>query len=96
MPKIHTLKPEIASCKQNKQDIADFFSRLAGLWNELHGYIKIPVCTCGAVAKITKFLEEKKVHQFLMGIDDEPYSIVRSQIPAMDSLPLIDKIYNMV
>ena len=31
IPKIHKLKAEITSCKQNKQDIVDFFSRLVGL-----------------------------------------------------------------
>jgi len=30
LPKIHKLKAEIVSCKPNKQDIADFFSRLVG------------------------------------------------------------------
>jgi len=90
------LKAEIVSCKQNKQDIVDFFSRLVGLWNELDGYIKIPACTCGSAAKITKLFEDEKVHQFLMGLDDEPYSVVRTQILAMDPLPPIDKIYNMV
>ena len=96
IPKIHMLKAEIASCKQNKQDIVDFFSKLVGLWNELDGYIKILARTCGAAAKITKLLEEDKVHQFLMGLDDEPYSVMRSQILAMDPLPSLDKIYNMV
>jgi len=94
--KIHKLKAEIASRKQNKQDIIDFFSRLVGLWNELDGYIKIPACTCGLAAKITKLLEDEKVHQFLMGLDDEPYLVVRSQNLAMDPLSSIDKIYNMV
>jgi len=56
----------------------DFFSKLIGLWNELDGYIKIPACTCGAAAKIAKFLKEDEVHQFLIGLDDESYSIVRS------------------
>jgi len=66
------------------------------LWDELDGYIKIPACTHGAVAKITKLLEEEKVHQFLIDLDDEPYLVLRSQILAMDTLPSIDKIYNMV
>ena len=28
-------------------------------------------CMCGAAEKIAKFVEEDKVHQFLMGLDDE-------------------------
>jgi len=29
--KIHKLKTKIASCKHNKQDVLDFFSKLMGL-----------------------------------------------------------------
>jgi len=42
-----------------------------GLWNELDNYMKTPACNCGAAAKIAKFREEDKVHQFLMGLDDD-------------------------
>ena len=31
IPKIHKLKTEIASCKQNNQEVVEFFSRLMGL-----------------------------------------------------------------
>jgi len=37
-----------------------------------------------------------KVHQFLMGLDDDAYSTVRSQILALDTLPTLDKVFNMV
>jgi len=43
-----------------------------------------------------KYMQEEKVHQFLMGLDDDSYSIVHSQILVMDPLPSIDKIFNMV
>jgi len=41
-------------------------------------------------------MEEEKIHQFLMGLDDDRYSTIRSQILAMDPLPSIEKIFNMV
>ena len=71
IPKIHTLKAEIASCKQNKQEVVEFFSRLMGLWNELDNYVKIPSCTCGSAKQIVQIMENDKAHQFLMGLDDE-------------------------
>ena len=71
IPKIHTLKAEIASCKQNKQEVVEFFSRLMGLWNELDNYVKIPSCTCGSVKQNVQIMENDKAHQFLMGLDDE-------------------------
>ena len=96
IPEIHKLKAEIASCKQNNQEVVEFFSRLIGLWNELDNYIQIPPCKCSSAEKIVKTMEEDTIHQFLMGLDDERYSIVQSHILAMDPLPSIEKIFNMV
>jgi len=48
------------------------------------------------MTKMAKYVEEEKAHQFLMGLDDDSYSTIRTQILALDPLPLIDKIYNMV
>jgi len=70
IPKIHKLKAEITSCKQNKQDVVDFFSRLMGLWSELDNSIKISPYKCETAAKMAKYIEEEKVHQFLVGVDD--------------------------
>ena len=95
IPRVHKLQTEIASCKQNK-DVVDFFARLIGLGSELDNSIKIPPCKCEIPAKMVKYMEEEKVHQFLMGLDNENYSTVRSQILVLDPLPSIDKIFNMV
>ena len=67
-----------------------------GLWNKLDNYVKIPTCKCGSAETIVKPMEEDKIHQFLMGLDDAPFSTVRSQILAMERLPSIEKIFNMV
>ena len=39
--------------------------------------------------------EEDKAHQFLMGLNDELYATLRSQILALDPLPTLDKIFSM-
>ena len=78
IPRIYRLKTEIASCKQNRQDVVDFFSKLMGLWNELDNYVQISTYTCGAAAKIAKFMEEDNVHQFLMGLDGDSFLTIRS------------------
>jgi len=96
VPKIHQLKAQIASCKQNKQEVVEFFNRLVGLWNELGNYVKIPDCKCGAAAKIARFMEDDKAHQFFVGLDDDSFSTIQSQILALDSLPPLDKIFNVV
>jgi len=45
---------------------------------------------------MTKMMEDNKIHQFLMGPDDEVYSTIQSQILALDPLPSLDKIFNMI
>jgi len=41
-------------------------------------------------------IEEEKAHQFLMKLNDDLYSNIREQILALDPLPSLDKMFNMV
>ena len=84
-PKLHQLKANLANCKQGGMSVSDFYSKLVHLWTEFNNLVKVPVCTCkgcdyGAAKKIMAMHEEDKTHQFLMGLDDEVYSSIRSQI----------------
>ena len=42
--------------------------------------MKMPPCTCGLARKIVKLIEEDQAHQFLMGLDDNPFLTIMSQI----------------
>ena len=99
-PKIHQLKTDIANCKQGDMEIGEFYSKLVNLWNELNNMVKIPVCTCTGCkcdvsSKIMTMYEQDKVHQFLMGLRDDSYSTIRSQILALDPLLSLDRIFNI-
>ena len=96
VPRIHHLKAEIASCKQGNQELVEFFSKLMSLWNELGNYDKIPTCTWDAAEEMSKMLEQDKVHQFLMGLNEDVYGNIRSQILALDPLPSLNRIFSMV
>lgn len=105
VPHIHQLKSEIASCKQDNMEVVEFYSNLMGLWSELANNIKIPnstckrtcgKCDCDTHGAIIKMMEEDKAHQFLMGLDDDLYSNIRGQILALDPVPPLDRIFNMV
>ena len=76
--------------------MVEFFNKLTNLWNEPENYVKIPMCTCEATEKITKMMEEDKVHQFLMGLDDESYFKICIQILALALLHSLDRIFTMV
>ena len=41
-------------------------------------------------------IEKEQPHQFLMGLDDETYANVQCQVLALDALPSLDKIFNMI
>jgi len=41
-------------------------------------------------------VEQQKANQFLMGLNDEKYDVLRGQILAMEPLSSLDKIFNIV
>jgi len=45
--------------------------------------------------KIMGTYEEDRTHQFLMGLNDDLYSTLQSQILTLDPWPPLDKIFNM-
>jgi len=99
-PKIHQLKADIVNCKQGTLDVGDFYSKLANIWNELINLVKVSTCSCsgcmcGASSKILAMCEEDKTHQFLLGLNDNSYSTLGSQMLVLDPLLSLDKIFNM-
>ncbi|XP_021769501.1 uncharacterized protein LOC110733723 [Chenopodium quinoa] len=99
--RICQLKMSLGDCKQGKTDsVAAYFGRIAKIWDELHTYITVPSCSCGActcniVAQVEKLRQEDFLHQFLIGLDD-PYGLIRGQLLARDPLPSVDKAYQQV
>jgi len=100
-PKIHQLKANIANCKQGGLSIVEFYSKITDLWIELGNYVKVPHCKCsgckcGDANEIMQMYEEGKADQFFMGLNDDTYSQIRSQILTLNPLPSLNRIFNMV
>ncbi|KAL0448094.1 UNVERIFIED_CONTAM: Retrovirus-related Pol polyprotein from transposon TNT 1-94 [Sesamum latifolium] len=53
-------------------------------------------CHCGWVRSLGKEREDEQVHQFLMGLDDDTYGTVRSNILIQDLLPHLGRVYALV
>ena len=51
---------------------------------------------CNLTAELEKKREEERVHQFLMGLDEEGFGIVRSNILSTGPLPNLNRVYAMV
>ncbi|XP_075083056.1 uncharacterized protein LOC107761742 isoform X1 [Nicotiana tabacum] len=86
------LQREISLTSQVHLDIATYFTKLGGLWDELStAYVGL-VCSCGA---LPKFIEEQKIYQFLSGLN-ESYCTCKSNILRMPSIPSLSKAYSML
>ncbi|RVW23421.1 Retrovirus-related Pol polyprotein from transposon RE2 [Vitis vinifera] len=53
-------------------------------------------CKCNLTIVLEKKCEEERVHQFLMGLDEEGYGIVRSNILSTEPLSNLKRAYAMV
>lgn len=94
--RIHQIKAQLASCKQEGQSVLDYFGKLSTLWEELQSYQPIHVCSCGAATAIAKEREQEKIHQFVMGLDDARFGAICTTIIGTDPLPLLGEIYNKI
>ncbi|VFQ93390.1 unnamed protein product [Cuscuta campestris] len=100
-PGIHQLKKELANTKQNGQEIVKHYGKLKTIWDELYDMLKVPTCKCGGckcglTALLEKQRDEEKVHQFLMGLDNEGYGSLRSNILSTEPLPSINWVYSVI
>lgn len=84
--RVHHLKEQLSSCKQDGQSVMEYYGRLAKMWEELDMYKPIPACSCSAAIEYEKEREEEKVHQFVMGLDEARFGVVCQGIIASDSL----------
>jgi len=105
-PKIYQLKASIAECRQGGLSVVEFNSKLRVLWSELDNHVKIPTCACkgctckgcecNIASRIMMMFEAEKLYQFLLRLNDDLYSHIRGQILAIEPLPSLEKIFNIV
>jgi hypothetical protein len=97
-PRILQLRSELARLDQHGQSVASYYGHLKKIWDELSTYLTKRACTCGKcdckwTANLSKEREDERVHQFLMGLDDDMYGTLRSNIIAQDPLPSLNRVY---
>ncbi|KAJ9178620.1 hypothetical protein P3X46_010489 [Hevea brasiliensis] len=59
---------EIVNTQQKDLTVAQYYSRLKGLWDEHGSYSQIISCNCGAAKTLASEREKEKVHQFSDGM----------------------------
>ncbi|XP_074296874.1 uncharacterized protein LOC141627531 [Silene latifolia] len=95
-PRVHQLKSDLYECKQGRESVVEYYTRLKTIWDELANYSKVPKCTCGAGAMIIKEREEAKVHEFLMGLDTALYGGLRTNLLMEDPITSLTRAYALV
>ncbi|XP_075091857.1 uncharacterized protein LOC142172007 [Nicotiana tabacum] len=72
--KLYHLQKKISDLMQGSSDIAGYFTKLKLLWDELDAlYTTVTcscACTCGGKVKLVKSLQDERLIQFLMGLND--------------------------
>ncbi|XP_049399663.1 uncharacterized protein LOC125863667 [Solanum stenotomum] len=97
--KLYHLQKEINGLTQRSTDIVGYFTRIKRLWDELdslNSHINcLCACTCEGKQKIAKSLEDQRLIQFLMGLNDV-YSQARGNNLMLNPLPGINHAYSLL
>ncbi|XP_075074635.1 uncharacterized protein LOC142162211 [Nicotiana tabacum] len=74
--KVFEIKRELASTYQGTLDIVSYFNKLKKLWDKLGVMCTSHAnsCVCAAKEGLQMEKEEDRVHQFLMGLNEIPFS----------------------
>ncbi|XP_074304267.1 uncharacterized protein LOC141638981 [Silene latifolia] len=97
--RVHQLKNEfneLNECKQGRDSVVEYYTKLKTIWDELGNYSKAKTCTCGTAASIAKEKEEEKVHQFLMGLDSKLYGNIRTNLLMEDPISELNRVYALI
>ncbi|XP_074327756.1 uncharacterized protein LOC141665669 [Apium graveolens] len=93
------LHKELAEVNQGNSNIADYFTKMKMLWDDIDALCLIPVCSCGcscgASQKLSKFQQDQRIIQFLMGLN-ETYNVIKGSILMRSPLPSIGQVYSLL
>lgn len=88
--KLYQVQKEITELSQETLDITTYYTKMKRLWEELSIlHVKTQcscACNCGAKENILKAEQDRRLFQFLMGLN-EVYIIVQGNILMMSPLP---------
>ncbi|CAO2822827.1 unnamed protein product [Amaranthus hypochondriacus] len=97
---LYSLQEKLSKIEhQAGMSIADFFTQIKGIWDEMDNVISLPTCTCCNKCVLNKQILEmqsaQRILHFLMKIDSR-FEHVRSNILMMDKLPSISQVYRIL
>ncbi|XP_015170359.1 uncharacterized protein [Solanum tuberosum] len=97
--KLYQLQRELNDLSQGNLDITGYYTRIKKLWEELSTLDTNSqctcLCTCGGKSKMHKAELDRRLIQFLMGLN-EVYTIVRGSILMMNPLPTMAQAFSIL
>ncbi|XP_024965911.1 uncharacterized protein LOC112506113 [Cynara cardunculus var. scolymus] len=99
-PRAYELKQQIVSTQQDGSSVSTYYTKLRGLWDECQSVLPTPHCTChgctcGLGKRLTEHQEKEKLYEFVMSLDAE-FTIIKTQILAMQPIPASGTAYHLV
>lgn len=99
--RVHQLRADLATCKQEGQSVESYFGKLKVLWDDLSDLESGFQCCCGdgicaAMVKYEQHCEKIRVHQFLMGLDNTHFGTSRSNLLSRESVLNLDRVYSQI
>ncbi|XP_074298411.1 uncharacterized protein LOC141629285 [Silene latifolia] len=95
-PRINQLKSEYHNFRQKELSVVSYYNKFKGLWDELYGSVDVTCgCTCSFATKLRARAAEEQVHDFVLGLNDDKYNTLRTQILSMDPIPTINKAFSL-
>ncbi|KAK6774080.1 hypothetical protein RDI58_029319 [Solanum bulbocastanum] len=96
---LYYLQKELSDLVQRSNDITGYFTKNKRLWDELDALNTSVNCTCycqcGEKAKMGKSLQDERLIQFLMGLNDV-YAAEKSNILMLSPLPSVNHTYSLL
>jgi len=97
--KLFQLQQEINDLAQGNLDITRYYTRLRRLWEKLSTLDANTQCTCmcncGGKIKMHKAEQDRRLIQFLMGLN-EVYTVMRGSILMMNPLPTMPQAFSIL
>nr|XP_016513157.1 PREDICTED: uncharacterized protein LOC107830191 [Nicotiana tabacum] len=96
---LYQLQKELNDLVQGTSDVAGYYTKVKRIWDELDTLNTCEHCTCecdcGGKSRTLKSLQDGRLIQFLMGLNDT-YSAVRSNILMITPLPSVNQAYSLL
>ncbi|XP_075107126.1 uncharacterized protein LOC142180099 [Nicotiana tabacum] len=97
--RLYQIQKEINDISHGTLDITSYYTKLKKLWEELSTLSKRSQrscnCTCGAKENFYKAKHDRRLIQFLMGLN-EAHTVIRGSILMMNPLPTLAQAFSLL